>query len=161
MNRILTFTSVIILLVVGSLFAETIEAPVSQVAVISPGENEEDLTLGPRVCLSFTLPQSLQGREIGRAELVLSLGQMNDITEDSILVFGSYVAGSIKPRNTGELCLDISEMVRLWNSQRRDNYGLILIPRDTEFNGFRAFRYSAAQLRSMVSLKIIVPGRDG
>jgi hypothetical protein len=187
MNRILTFTAVIILLVVGSLFAKTVEVSVSRVAVISPGENEEDLTLGPRVCLSFTLPQSVQGQEIGRAELVMMMGQINDVPEDSILVFEAYlltsnwsenigwdgfstpggdidssyyVAGSVKLSNDGEMSLDISEMTRSWNSARRDNYGLILIPRNTEFNSFRAFPYSAGQLRNRVSMKIIVPGRD-
>ena len=187
MNRTAIFVLIGVLTLSVNLLARTIEVQVSQVAVITPGENEQDLTLGPRVCLSFVLPQSVQEREIGHAELVMTLGQINDIPDDSILVFEAYLltsswsenvgwdgfstpggdldssyyaAGSIKPRNSGELGLDISEMAKLWKSETSHNYGLILIPRNTEFNSFRAFPYSAGQLRSMVTLEIIVPGRE-
>lgn len=187
MNRILIFASAAILLVGPGLFAKTIEVPVSQVAVISPDEDEEDMALGPRVCLRFAFPDDIQGQEIGHAELVMTLGQIDNIPDDSILVFeaylltsnwsenvgwddfstpggdidsSNYASCSIGPRNSGHLRLDVSEMVNLWNSQGRDNYGLILIPRNTAFDGFRAFAFSREQLRSMVSMKIIVPGRD-
>ena len=186
MNRIAIFVLISILMLSASLLARTIDVAVSQVAVITPGDEEPDQTLGPRVCLKFNLPDAVDGKEIGYADLAMTIGQIS-MPEDSILIFEAflltsnwnenvewdgfstpggdidsnyYAVCSFKPGIDNEMSLDITEMVGRWNMENSDNYGLIFIPRNTEFNSFRMFRFNADQLRNMVSLKITIPGRE-
>lgn len=186
MNRIAIFCVIFIVLLSAGLLAKTVEVSVSQVAVITPGDDEPDQTLGPRVCLKFSLPDAVQGKEIGYADLVVTIGQIS-MPGDLILIFEAflltsnwsedvdwddfsnpggdldsnyYAVCSIKSGISNELSVNISEIAKYWNSPTGYNYGLILIPRNTEFNSFRSFPYNAEQLRTMVSLKITIPGRE-
>lgn len=186
MNRIAIFVLISIMMLSASLLARTIEVSISQVAVITPGDEEPDQTLGPRVCLKFSLPNAVDGKEIGYADLVMTIGQIR-MPEDSILIFEAflltsnwdenvdwdgfstpggdidsnyYAVCSFKPGIDNEMSLDITGMAGRWNLEDSENYGLILIPRDIVFNSFRMFRFNADRLRNMVSLKITIPGRE-
>jgi hypothetical protein len=93
MNRIARFCAIFIVLLSAGPLAKTVEVSVSQVAVITPGESEPDLTLGPRVCLKFSLPDAVQGKEIGYADLAMTIGQIS-MPDDSILIFEAFLLTS-------------------------------------------------------------------
>ena len=183
--RIVIIGLIGVLALTSALFAKTVEITLSEVAVIAPGENEPDQTLGPRICLKFSLPEGLSGKEIGYAGLEINLDPRY-MPADSIIIFETFLLASDWNENSrwndfanpggdvdsayytghsfkfgsGNVTeINITEMAKRWNSDIGHNYGLILIPRDTEFNSFRAFRYSPELLRGMITLKIIVPGR--
>jgi hypothetical protein len=50
-------------------------------------------------------------------------------------------------------------MAQNWNDNPEANHGLIIIPRKTDWNAFRQFRPLPEQIRGMITLNILVPGR--
>ena len=156
---------------VANLSAKTIEVGVSQVAVISPGERELDPLLGPRICLKFDLPEEVSGIEIGFADLVLGVA-IPPRTEDSLALFEAFALTSSWNENVawgdfatpgGSLdsslyatythrcgrdsliSLDVTFMAQAWNETPGSNFGLILIPRKTDWGAFREHSFTASE----------------
>jgi len=57
------------------------------------------------------------------------------------------------------IALDVTEMAQRWNLHPEENFGLILIPRRTDWRAIREARFMPEQIRSRAVLRIIVPGR--
>lgn len=187
MNRVFLITaSVAILFATGMATARTIEVPISQIAVISPGPHEQDLALGPRVCLKFDLPQEIDSTEIGFAELVAHFA-LPIITEDSLVIFEAFSLSSDWNESVrwGDFSIpggdvdsnfyaaythfcgrdsiasfDITPMVQHWHDLTGSNHGILVIPRMTNFLSFRQFQFQPGQLRNLITLRILIPGRD-
>ncbi len=187
MNRALFIIAIIAILLVSSMGqAKTIEVPVSQISVISPGPHEQDLSLGPRVCLRFELPQEVDSTEIGFAELVAYL-MLPVVTEDSLVIFEAYSLSSDwnegvrwndfaspggdidsnfyatythKCGRDSIASFDITPIAQKWHELPESNHGILIIPRMTDFLSFRQFQLLPGQLRNLITLKILVPGRD-
>jgi hypothetical protein len=183
----LTFAVALLTLVnIGTgLQAKTIDIQVSQIAVITPPQDNEDTGLGPRLCLRFDLPEAVRGIEIGFAEVALNWNPPA-LTEDSLVIFEAFAL--ITDWNEGArwsdfpvpggdadsslyatittwcgrdtaLSLDVTEMARKWNVHREANFGLILIPRNTDWRANSDIRFVPEHLRSRVILKVLGPGR--
>jgi hypothetical protein len=187
MNRTILISVILALTFVSSMsIAKTIEVPVSQIAIISPGPHVEDLSSGPRVCLKFNLPEELRGVEIGFAEVVIHFN-LPVASEDSLALFECFALTSIWsegirwndfPTPGGVVdsnfyatythwcgrdsvaSFDITPLAQRWNETPESNNGILVIPSKTDFSSFRQFQFLPEQLRSLVTLKILVPGRQ-
>ncbi|OGC91307.1 MAG: hypothetical protein A2W25_07040 [candidate division Zixibacteria bacterium RBG_16_53_22] len=169
----------------ASSYAKTIEVGASQVAVIVPQPADDDPSHGPRVCIKFDLPQGVAGVEIGFGDLALSIA-LPAGADDSLAIFeafalsSSWNAGvgwidfpvpggdldsSLYSTNTvwcgrdSLLSLDVTEMAQRWNLHPEENFGVILIPRRTDWRAIREARFMPEQIRSRAALRIVVPGR--
>ena len=185
-KRILIVAAFMALSIKSICLAGVIEISPSQVAIITPAVGDTDLTLGPRVCLKFNLPEEISGVEIGYAELAIRL-DLPAMTDDSLAIFEAFGLSSGWSDNVGwsdfstpggdidsafyssftyrcgsdtGVSLEIANLVKAWNDSTQANYGLIIIPRTTDFNGYREFKYLAQQLQSATILKISIPGED-
>ena len=183
---IIVALAVLLTLGVSVIQARTIEVPVSQIAIISPGSHEQDLSLGSRVCLKFELPEEVRGVEIGFAEVVMHFS-LPVVTEDSLALFEAFALTSGWNEGIGwggfptpggdvdsnfyatytHWCgkdsiasFDITLMAQRWNDSPESNFGLLVIPRKTDFLSFRQFDFLPGQLRNLITLRILVPGRD-
>jgi hypothetical protein len=185
MKKIITVTIAMILF--GSIsFAKTIVVPVSQVALIAPGIHNEDPSLGSRLCLKFIVPEELRGVEIGYAEIRIK-DTLPVVSEDSLAIIESYgllsswyegigwndfsIPGGTIDSNyyatythrcgTDSLVsLDVTQLSQNWNDHQESNFGLIIIPRTSDWNAFREYAPNIDRLRGLISLRILVPGRD-
>jgi hypothetical protein len=185
MKRIITLS--ILMIWVGSVsFAKTIEVPVSQIALITPGIRNQDPAMGPRLCVKFEIPENIRGVEIGYADLVIHQ-TLPVISNDSLALFEAFalqsnwneairwndfpIAGGDVDSNfyaaythrcgaDSIISLDITSMAQNWNDHRESNFGLLIIPRTTDWNAFREFTPQLNRLRGLISLRILVPGRQ-
>jgi hypothetical protein len=187
MNKTVYITVILAMLLLSSVaIAKTIEVPLSQIAVISPEVGEHDLSLGPRVCLKFALPEEVRGVEIGFAQVVMHFTLPVD-SEDSLALFEAFALASNWSDGTrwndfsvhgGDIdsnyyatythwcgrdslaSFDITHLAQKWNETPESNHGILIIARKTDFSSFRQFQFLPGQLRSLITLKIIVPGRQ-
>jgi hypothetical protein len=185
MNKIIAITIALILL--GSIsFGKTIVVPVSQVSLIAPGIHSEDPSLGPRLCLKFAIPEEIRGIEIGYAELEIR-ETLPVVSSDSLAIIEAYglssswnedVRWNDFPTAGGDIdsnfyatythhcgvdtlvSLDITQMAQNWNDHPDANFGLIIIPRTSDWNAFREFTPNNERLQGLISLRILVPGRE-
>jgi hypothetical protein len=185
MNKIITVT--IAMIMVGSIsFAKTIVVPVSQVSLIAPGIRSQNPSIGPRLCLKFNVPEEIRGVEIGFAEVRIK-DTLPAISADSLAVIEVYglstswnegigwndfsIPGGTLDSNyyatytqrcgsDSLISLDITQMAQNWNDHRESNFGLIIIPRTSDWNAFREFAPNLNRLRELITLRILVPGRQ-
>lgn len=184
LQRFLRIVMPIVLLLPVSLAARSIEVPVAVVNIIVPPSGE-DLSLGPRLCLKFNMPEGIAGVELGHAGLQMRLRLAAD-SPDSIVLFEAmgllsswnpgggwndfpvpggdidsshYTVGSFKCETDSVVSLDITPLAQEWNDGGA-NFGLIIIPRRSDSNALRLFRYSSDELRNLIALKVLVPGRE-
>jgi len=175
----------VILLSGAGSYAKTIEVRALQVAVIVPPQADDNPSHGPRVCIKFDLPQEVAGVEIGFGELALSIA-LPAGTDDSLAIFetfalstswnegvgwidfptpggdldsNSYSTNTVWCGRDTSMTLDVTEMAQNWNLHPEENFGLILIPRRTDWQAVREARFMPEQIRSRAVLRIIVPGR--
>jgi hypothetical protein len=185
MNRIIAITIALILL--GSVsFGRTIDVPVSQVALIAPGIHNEDPLAGPRLCLKFVIPEEIRGIEIGYAELKIE-DTLPVVYDDSLAIIEAFGLSSAWSEGVGWndfptaggdidsnyyatythhcgidtlVSLDITQMAQNWNTNSEANFGLIIIPRTSDWNAFREFTPQLDRLRNLITLRILIPGRE-
>lgn len=183
MNRVINCIIALILLTSISL-GKTIEIPVSQIAAISPGVHNQDLSFGPRLCLKFNMPEELRGIELGFAELIIHQFlpiQSNDSLAvfevfamssswnegyrwNDFLVFGGAIDSNQYATYTqrcgadSAVSMDITQMAQNWNDYRDINFGVLLIPRTTNWQALREYNPDIGRLRGSIILKITIPG---
>jgi hypothetical protein len=185
MNKIITF-AIALLLLCSISFGKTIVVPVSQVALIAPGIHNEDPLNGPRLCLKFAIPEEIRGIEIGYAEIDIR-ETLPVLSEDSLAVIEAYglstswnegigwndfsIPGGAIDSNyyatythrcgaDSLISLDVTQMAQNWNTNIEANFGLIIIPRTSDWNALREFTPQLDRLRNLITLRILVPGRE-
>jgi hypothetical protein len=136
--------------------------------------------------LKFDLPEEVRGVEIGFAQAVMHFTLPVD-SEDSLALFEAFALTSNWSEGAGwndfpirggavdsnfyatytHWCgrdsiasFDITQLAQQWNQMPESNHGILIIPRKTDFSSFRQFQFLAGQLRNLVTLRMIVPGRD-
>jgi len=160
--------------------AGVLEISPSEAIVIEPPENNNDDYLGPRLLLSFALPDSISDKDIAHAEIKAegdfpAYDGMDIVTLDYYPVttewnseatwaypwaedggdFNDDIGGffTVEVGDDRLTMIDVTTTVRAWNDSSLTNRGIIVIPRKFNQEAYTSFSQGSSIL-SNIKLRI-------